>query len=99
MKYLNIENGKIKSWVTPKNYYDAMEFAEEVKKVCRNQSSRIGETLVCKLLIIARLEMYKHQDGTRFYLVYNIHGDIVKIEARNTFDYTGKWKKIYQRGV
>ncbi len=85
MKYLEIENGKITGYSLPQFYGEAVEFVEEVKKVCKATS--VGEGIIDtgKKKKKVSLTNYKYQDGTRFVVTYDKDEKIVEIEVQDLY--------------
>lgn len=91
MKYLEIENDIFKGWKTPNSYKEAVEFAEEVKSICRLESASESKTLVKLLWVDSNKFVYKWvKDGTRFIICYNKENKLIKMKVRlgnKPFDY------------
>lgn len=92
MKYLEIENGRIEGWKAPM-YYEIVKFANEVKQVCIKGLCTVGETMTPAGTVKARKTNYKYPDGTRFIIAENEEGEIVKIEAKDS--YGGDWELLF----
>ena len=97
MKYLEIKNGKCEGFRNPEYYWEAVEFAAEVKATCILQKEKEGETLIGGKKVKAFSSTYKlDSDGTRFFIAHNEAEKLIKIQVLFKDEWE-EWETIFDR--
>lgn len=97
MKYLEIKNGKCEGFRSPEYYFEAVEFAAEVKATCRLQKESEGEHLIGGKKVKAFSSTYKlDSDGTRFFIAHNEAEKLIKIQVLFKEEWA-EWEDIYNK--